>query len=194
MSKFSETRSLDNYKEKYRKIKDYLPEKVRIKIDRTIKNLELIQRRPKTDYHVIGSQRTYAAVHPNETPYTKEELSELNLLESIPEVILGKPKFPTCQYCGEKLGKKQTKFCSDTCQKYNSKLRKKMKDVYAVGIFITHDKKKPPGVKPYWRDLKAVYETRFEDEKTFVTEPLPAAKGKYYKKGKHRKEISKQKQ
>jgi len=163
------------------------------KISRNKKNLALIQRKPNTKYHVIGGMRTYGACHKNGTPLTNQELGDLNLLESIPEIVLGNQIFPTCQYCGKNLeplrarNPQKTKFCSADCSALYRRLNKKRKEVDAVGVFITHDKKKPPGIKPVWKELDAIYETRFEDEKVFVKEKLPAKKPKNYTKGKWKK-------
>ena len=193
MSNFSENQNLRVLLEQ---ASDNAKKEAKKKINQNKKNLELIKRNPNTKYHIVEGMRTFKAVHPTTppSPYTKQELTDLNLIESIPEIRLGNPIFPTCQYCGENLeplrarNPQKTKFCSNNCSALYRRLNKKRDEVNASAIFIKHDKKKPPGLKPVWKELDAIYETRFEDEKVFVKEKLPARKPKNYTKGKWKKQ------
>jgi len=107
----------------FQRTENNFPKNVREKIIRTITNLEKIQRKPNIDFYIIGPQKTIHAVHSPKNkgedpiPYTKEELAELNLLESIPEIVFEKPYPDTCRFCGKILSGKQEKYCSQLYHK-----------------------------------------------------------------------------
>jgi len=172
---------VDNYKKNIRRIKNKLPKDILKILDTNTRNMELINRKPSTKYHIIGGMWQGNAVHKDGTSYTKKELDQLNILNSIEKIVIGDIMFPTCQYCQENLkpirekNPKKTKFCSTKCKKAHYALKQKREKSGAEIIWTQFN-----GIKTKeWSEMKATFKIIENEEEKFIIRQLQAKKSKW---------------